>query len=278
MPAAKGQIMHIIDIHAHIYPDSIAAKATRAIGAFYQIPMSSTGTADTLLKWGEEAGIALHVIHSAAVTGEQVPVINRFISSQVSLKPNNFIGFGTLHIDYEYMEEELTKIKSMGLRGIKMHPDFQHIYPDDSACLRLLHRMAGHNLPLLVHTGDSRYAYSAPERIARVADTIPNLQIICAHLGGWSVWEEGYKVLQPYKNIWLDTSSSLYALTAEKAADIIRQYGVDRIFFGTDYPMWHPVEEVRRFLALPLSETEKMMILSENFTRFMGSAIPAKPG
>lgn len=50
-------------------------------------------------------------------------------------------------------------------------------------------------------------------------------------------------------NVWVDTSSSLYALEPEEAARIIRRYGTDRAFFGTDYPMWDPEEEMARFPA-----------------------------
>ena len=33
----------IIDFHAHIYPDKIAAKASAAIGEFYDAPMARHG-------------------------------------------------------------------------------------------------------------------------------------------------------------------------------------------------------------------------------------------
>lgn len=117
--------------------------------------------------------------------------------------------------------------------------------------------MAERGLPALVHTGDYRYAYSQPERMAHVLDQVPDLKVICAHLGGWSVWKEAWRVLAGRPNVWVDTSSSLYALEPEEAARIIRGYGTDRAFFGTDYPMWDPEEEMARFLRLPLTDGEQ---------------------
>ena len=34
--------------------------------------------------------------------------------------------------------------------------------------------------------------------------------------------------------------------------------------FGTDYPMWSPVEELEHFLALPLTEEEREQIFWRN--------------
>ena len=45
---------------------------------------------------------------------------------------------------------------------------------------------------------------------------------------------------------------------------IIRRYGTDRVLFGTDYPMWSPDKELKRFLSLGFSERETRQILSEN--------------
>ena len=47
--------MEIIDAHAHIYPDKIADKATKAIGDFYGLNMEMTGTAERLVEEGKAA-------------------------------------------------------------------------------------------------------------------------------------------------------------------------------------------------------------------------------
>lgn len=262
--------MRIIDTHAHIYPDAIALKAAASIGEFYEIPMRADGTVSRLLSEGEKAGIEKHLVHSVAVTWERVYAINDFIKRSVDAHPDRFIGFGTMHADMPDMEKELDRIIALGLRGVKLHPDFQHFCLDSDNCVTLFKLMAERNLPLLTHTGDKRYPYSAPERMARALDRVPSLRAICAHLGGWSVWEEGHKCLAGRDNVWIDTCSSLYALKPDVAADIIRAYGVSRAFFATDYPMWDITEELARFMALPLSDDERRLILADNFSAFMG--------
>jgi len=49
---------------------------------------------------------------------------------------------------------------------------------------------------------------------------------------------------------------------------MIRNYGVENCFFGSDFPMWSHEDELMRFLSLGLSEEENKLILAENFKRF----------
>lgn len=263
--------MKIIDTHAHIYPDAIALRAAQSIGTFYNIPMRDSGTVSELLQRGTAAGISRFLVHSAAVTPNRVTSINDYLISAVAAHPDCFLGFGTLHPDFEDIPGELDRIRAAGLRGVKLHPDFQRFCLDDEKAVAMFQAMAERGMPALVHTGDKRYPYSQPGRMARVLDRVPGLKAICAHLGGWSVWSEAWKELAGRPGVWVDTSSSLYAVSPEEAAGIIRRYGARRVFFGTDYPMWEPSEEVERFLRLPLTDGEKEGILHTNFEDFWAS-------
>jgi len=262
--------MKIIDTHAHIYPDKIAQRAASSIGEFYQIPMRLDGTVHTLLERGAAAGVTCHLVHSVALTWERVHSINDFIAASVAEHPDKFIGFGAMHPDHPEMEKELDRIVALGLKGVKIHPDTQLFHLDDPAAIRMFEAMAERNLALLAHTGDHRYPYSQPERMARALDHVPSLRAICAHFGGWSVWSDAWKILAGRGNVYVDTCSSLYALEPEEAVKIIHRYGADRCFFATDYPMWDPAEELERFMALPLTQEEREMILHRNFERFIG--------
>lgn len=263
--------MKIIDIHAHIYPDAIAQKAADVIGDFYGIPMSENGSVSALLTASEKAGISLSVVHSAAVSANRVARINDFLISAAAAHPDKFLGFGTMHPDFENISGELDRVMEGGLRGIKVHPDFQTFMLDDPKAIEMFRCIADHGLPVIVHTGDHRHPYSQPERMARVLDAVPGLKAVCAHLGGWSVWKEAWQCLAGRDNVWIDTSSSLYALEPGEAVEIIRKYGAKQTFFGTDYPMWEPEEELNdRFMKLPLTEEERELILHKNAEEFFG--------
>lgn len=261
--------MPILDFHAHIYPDAIAKRASDVIGEFYDIPMAHDGTLGALLEAGDKAGITQYVVHSVAVTWERAAKINNFIAKSVAAHPDTLLGFATMHPAHPEMEKELERAMDMGLRGVKIHPDFQHFHIDDKEAYPMYEWLAG-RYPLLVHTGDWRYDTSRPDRMAKVLSDFPKLRVVCAHLGGWSQWKEAYRVLSGYENAWIDTSSSLYALSPEEAREIISHYNMDKVLFGTDYPMWDPGEELDRFHALGYEKNAEMRILYENGARLLG--------
>lgn len=261
--------MEIIDAHAHIYPEKIAAKATDTIGVFYDIKMEMpAGTAERLLADGKSAGITRFLVHSVATTAHQVRSINEFIKREVEAHPE-FIGFITLHQDLteEEMVREVDLAIANGMKGIKLHPDFQKFNIDDEA-VEKIYRAASDKLPILFHIGDDRYDYSKPHRLVKIAKKYPKVKFIAAHFGGYRCWGDA-ALYRGLDNVYFDTCSSLTFISAERAREIIDMLGADRFFFGTDFPMWDAKGELERFNAIPMTEQEKKMILAENIKRFL---------
>lgn len=253
--------MKIIDFHAHIYPDKIAEKASQATGDFYNINPACTGTAEELLSAGQKAGISHFVLLPVATKPEQVNSINHFILDEVKTH-NEFYGFGTLHPDCENVLEETEFIINSDLKGIKLHPDTQCFNTDDKRLYEVFDYIQG-KIPLLVHCGDKRYDFSHPRRLKNVMDSFPRLQVIAAHLGGWSMFDEAFEILRD-KNCYLDISSTMMFLPSAKVVQYIHGYGSDRILFGTDYPLWDPRKEVESFMNLSLSDSEREQIAYKN--------------
>ena len=255
--------MHITDIHAHVFPDSIAEKASGSIGEFYHMGVRHSGTVRQLLTLEQEAGISHVCIHSVAVTPHHIQSINRFICETVRQHPDIVTGYGSIHPDYEDIPGLIRKVKAKGLKGLKIHPDMQKFALDSPKAMEMFAAVEG-ELPIIIHTGDKRYEYSRPWQMKRVLDAFPKLVCVCAHLGGWSEWDEASRMLADYENVYVDTSSSLYAMKPEEGRKIIRCYNRERILFGTDYPMWNPAEELQRFRRLQLTAEEEEKILFLN--------------
>ena len=256
----------IFDAHCHIYPETIAPKAVEGIDRFYDhLPFRPyDGTTGTLLRIGREAGISHFVVHSVATVPRQIASINRFIASEVALSDGAFTGLGTLHPDSEHPEQDFAELISLGLKGVKLHPDFQRFEADSAKAMRLYGLCAEAGLPVLVHTGDRRFDYSNPNRIANILRAFPKLKFIGAHFGGWSVWDEAVRMLSGFDNIVVDTSSTFYATGRIKGRELIRKWGADRVMFGADYPMWHPQPEIDCLLEMGLAEEEYRRIFWDN--------------
>ena len=258
---------YAIDAHCHIYPEKIAARAVAGTDNFYKAYNDhsyGTGTIDNLVEVGDKVGIAHYIVQSVATTPHQVSRINEFIAESVANSNGRFTGLGTLHPDSPDIVGDVNHLISLGLKGVKLHPDIQAFKIDDYRCLRIYELCEQEGLPILMHTGDNRYDYSNPNRLFPVMDIYTGLTVVGAHFGGWSIWEEASEKLASLPNLFVDCSSSLYYLTPETAKKIVHTYGVDKVLFGTDYPMWDPALEIERFLGIGLTEEENKKIFSEN--------------
>ncbi|MDR0670989.1 MAG: amidohydrolase [Oscillospiraceae bacterium] len=251
----------VVDFHAHIYPDKVAGKAVESVAKFYTITVRCDGTAEDLLARGRQGGVDRFVILPVAGVPAQVESINNF-TAEICLANPQLIGFGTLHQEMEHPEDEIARILSLGLRGIKLHPDMQMFHIDDEGMYEIYDMIQG-RLPLLLHCGDYRYTYSHPARLAKVLDLFPKLTVIAAHFGGWSLFDLAREYLGN-RSCYLDVSSSIMFLGQQRAAELIRLYGAERILFGSDYPMWDPGEEKQRVDAMGLSDRELELIYEKN--------------
>lgn len=256
--------IYVIDSHCHIYPEKIVDKAVAGTDNFYGVKSYCRGTVKDLMEQGETAGIDRFIVQSVATTPKQVASINNFIANEVSLNPEKLTGLGTLHPESEDIKGDVEHLVSLGLKGVKLHPDIQAFRLDDERCLKIYELCEEKGLILLLHTGDNRYDYSNPNRLLPVLKTFKNMKVIGAHFGGYSIWEEACKVYCDIPNFYVDCSSSMPWLNPETTLKIIRTYGADKVLFGTDYPMWNPKLEIESILSLGLDENEIMSILNIN--------------
>ena len=199
-------------------------------------------------------------------------------------------SFGGMHPDFEDWEKELERLRDAGIRGIKLHPPYQGADIDDARFLRILKKAAALSLAVLTHAGldvglpGKRQA--TPEKIRRAVDRVPDVTLILAHMGGWRCWEETEKLLADTP-VYLDTSFALGAMTpsgdgffdaspeelnmlsGERFVHLVRVFGADHVLFGSDSPWMDQKEYLARFLALPLPEDEKRLILGENAEKML---------
>lgn len=265
--------MPVIDAHAHIYPEKIASKAVDAVGRFYGVEqsMAGKGSASDLLSH-REGGITHFIVHSVATTARSVPTINSFIAEQCEQHPE-FIGFGTMHHEFEDMEAEVDRAIALGLHGFKLHPDTQEVNMDDPRLMNFYEIIAG-RVPLVVHTGDYRYDYSSPRRLVHILKTFPDLVVDAAHLGGWSTYDIGYDILHEEllgeERLFVDASSSFSWIGRRHMRELIRMWGADRVMYGSDYPMWDPTHELNEMLHCELTDDELERVLWRNAEAFTG--------
>ncbi len=253
-----------IDAHCHIYPEKIAAKAVAGTDAFYGTVSHGSGIVENMVAEGEKAGIDCFLVQSVATTTKQVASINEFIAREVEKYDGKLTGLGTLHPDSADLRGDVAHLMSLGLHGVKLHPDIQNFKIDDYRCLKIYELCEENGLPILFHTGDSRYDNSNPNRLCPILDIYTGLTVVAAHFGGYSIWEEAAEKLKGRENLYVDCSSSFAFLPDDKIVKLIKTYGSDRVLFATDYPMWSAEAEVKRFLSFGFSDEDYTKMFAEN--------------
>ena len=249
----------IIDFHAHIFNPKIAHLAIANLEQHYGMPWACKGTFTDMREEMDKSEFYRAVIFSTPTKPTQVTINNDFL---FDLRDDRFIVFGSVHPDFEDVRYEIQRIKNHGLKGFKFHPDFQRFNIDDDKAL-FMYEEIGEDYPIVLHVGDKKLDFSNPTRFAKVLEKFPTHKFVAAHMGGYSVWDTDAKSLVG-KNVWFDTSSTMWEVTPDKMVQMIRAHGADKVLFGSDYPAVSLVDEAQRIEALELTDEEKDMIFYKN--------------
>jgi predicted TIM-barrel fold metal-dependent hydrolase len=273
----------LIDCHTHAFVDKIADKAVKQLINYYRIPTNFGGRLTDLLTAANQASLDALVLLVAATRPEQVKPANDWILKLAAtpaekLRESLFlpripriIPFGTYHPDDPNWEAELHRLKAAGIKGLKLHPEFQGIDLANPA-LNAFFEEVGENFVILVHVGDPKVSpdnLSTPQKIRQIGRNFPKLRLIAAHLGGYCFWKEALEDLAG-TNVYLDTSSALPYIDPVLLRRIFAKHGVDKILFGSDYPLTSPRRELEYFDQYDwLTSSEKEQILGENCRRLL---------
>jgi hypothetical protein len=262
----------IIDAHAHpIFGNELFIKAAKNSKVKFN------------LKSFRKDVKKLNIIKTVAVP---IPVdylkINEIIKKLV-LGNVEFIGVCTIsplnykHEDLEALEDD---IKKGIFKAVKLFPGYEFFYPNQKECEPIYEMAERNKIPVMFHTGDtwiegSRVKYSHPLHIDDVAVSFPNMKFILCHLGNpWII--DASEVLYKNKNVYADLSGFFLG----NASNISKEYSkmmnkkimecfyycnsVDKIMFGTDYPLASHEFYIKFVNKLELSKKELNKIFFEN--------------
>ena len=259
----------IIDFHMHCFPDKVAEKAIPKLAKISALENQTNGTyADTLEKmklWGVDKGVLLHI----ATNAHQQTSVNNF-AAQVNGEKT--LSFGSVHWQAENALEELDRIWELGLRGIKLHPDYQGFNVNDKALYPIYDKIAQMGLICVFHAGfdpvSPQHVYCPPDQARRLHRQFPKLKMVLAHMGGSMRWDEAEQYLMG-ENIYLDTSFCAGNLPTEQCQKMIRKHGSEKILYGSDCPWMNGAKNIAYINNLDISAADKDNIFYKNAQRLL---------
>lgn len=260
----------IIDFHTHIFPDKIAGRTLDYLSGIINSRPFAPGTYTGLCASGEEAGVDISIALPAVTKVSQIDSVNRFASRYLE---GPVISFGGIHPQASNYKDILHDIKSMGLKGIKLHPDYQDTYFDDIRYERIIDRASELGLITVVHAGADPKCpddvHCTPQMARKVLDEVKPENLVLAHMGGLVMWDEVEKYLVG-QDVYFDTGVVLDRMPQEQFIRMVRSHGADRILFGTDSPWADQKNFVSLLNSMPLTSDEREALFSGNAKKLLG--------
>lgn len=168
--------------------------------------------------------------------------------------------------------EEIDRVAAGGTVWLKLHPNTQRFDVADPMVTEVVRKAAEHDLPVLFDAY-SPWDSNQPGKFADLAAAVPEARLILAHAHGPGFAQLlFYDILGRYpgwrRNVWIDISVTAPMLAggpfAEQFTWVLRKVGVDRVVFGSDYPLDDPLTAVRAVDLLGFTDDEQAAILHDN--------------
>lgn len=260
--------MKIIDFHTHYYPDKIVEKALNKAIDFIQ-PVTN-GTRSGLLESMKRNGIGYSVSLPMVNNPENARSLNLWAARE---NHDEIIMFGSVHPQEEKPEETLKYIAELGMKGIKVHPEYQNFYFGDPAYDRIWSACEEYDLIVLTHTGfDIMFPppyHCTPSDIAVVKERHPDLKLVAAHGGGMRLYDEVEKYVLG-REIYIDLAfMNGMNIESERLNRLVQRHSKDYILYGSDSPWCDQGEMIEIVRKFSISEEEKEKILYKNAKKLL---------
>jgi len=276
----------IIDFHTHIFPPRLRENREEFLGRdplfahLYSDPKAKVATAEELIASMDEEGIDLSIILNIGWTDHELCLqTNDYIMEAISRYPDRLVGFCAIQPRAgKAAIAEIERCVRGGIRGIgEIRPDIQGFDLGDEAIMSpVIEAARRHGLVLLTHSSEPvGHEYKGkgnitPDILYRFICRFPQLPIVCAHWGGGLPF---YALMPEVKtalgNVFFDTAASPFLYRPEIFKHVAEIVGVDKILFGSDYPLMPPSRIIKQLRSLNMGPEAEALILGGNAKRLL---------
>lgn len=266
----------LIDFHTHIFPDKIAAKTIDALASRSNSVPFTDGTEQGLIKHMENAGADICINLPVLTKPEQFDSVLEFadaINHRYLNAERRIISFAGMHPDCNDIQGKMREIRRRGIKGVKIHPDYQETFIDDERYYKILKAAEDNDLIVVTHSGvDNGYTDKPvrcpPELVAKILSKIDYDKIVLGHYGGHKLWEKVLDLLVDF-NVYFDTAFTFYKIDKELFFRILYAHGADKILFATDCPWSDITKDKETFLSYVLDAEIRDKILYKNALKLL---------
>jgi uncharacterized protein len=273
--------LQVIDAHVHVNRFDLMRPGARAViesnPTFPQMQRFVADPQAFLAHLDAEGVTAAWLInYCAKVVMGYGWEVNAWAADYARADPRRLVAIGGYDPRHDGDgRKAIDALHAMGIRGLKLHTVHQHLAPDDPRMSGAFERLASHQMPLVVHTGTSRFpgsdnAFADPTPLAEVCQRHPDLQVVIAHGGRPDHTKVAVDLVHRFPNAWLELSSCPPRRLPDYFGDL--EELADRCVWGSDWPgpgVPGMKANVDAFLQLGLSVKANRAILHDNAARLI---------
>lgn len=260
----------IIDFHTHCFPDPIAERAIPLLVEKGDIVNVLDGKVLSLKKSMQENGVDYSVMLQIATKPTQNTSVNKWAVER--MEEHGLIPFGSIHPDSDDWEAQLDYLKTSGIKGVKLHPEYQGFFVDDAKMIDIYKKIDSLGLVLVFHAGvDIGYPppiHCTPQRVLNVYQYLPKGRTVLAHMGGWGLWHDVDTLLSG-SDIYFDTSFCYDYMSADQMSRMIRHHSAELFLMASDSPWESQGDAIKTITRLNISEEDKTKILGGNAAKLL---------
>ncbi len=244
----------LIDFHTHIFPDKIANSTITALANNSQNKPYSNGTVDGLISAMQSSKVDISIALPVLTKPSQFDSITKFaVDINKRFEGNNkIISFGGMHPKCDDIDGKMAYLKSLGIKGVKIHPDYQNAFFDDEGYIEIINCAKKYDLIVVTHAGiDEGFkgepVKCTPDLALKVIEQTGHNKLVLAHYGGFKLWEEVLEKLAG-KDVYFDTAVTLDKIDDSLFKKILSKHGEDKVLFATDSP-WQDADNFSKKLS-----------------------------
>jgi len=228
------------------------------------------------------AGVELAFVFGMRATAAGVITPNEYVEWFCANTATNTIGFMALDPNDEDVLRQLADGVARGLRGVKLYPVLALFDPRDTKFDTFYRAIAAAGLIVMWHMGATPspagdLSVSQPLVVDEVARRHPDLTQIIAHLG--HPWQrETIVTLRKNRQVFADVSAA-WARPMDGYLALARAQEwnvVDKLLFGSDYPLWTPAEAVAGLRELAANQLAGFPAIREETLDWLIDGDPRK--
>lgn len=175
MTTDVGHRRCIFDTHLHIFPDKVAAAALPALQEKSSVEPRVDGTLQGLLAAMKQNGVTRSVVQPVATRPQSVAAVSDWAAA---LPAGRVLAFGAMHPGHPDPGAEIARLAALGLRGVKLHSEFQAFHPDDDRMAPIYEPALAHGVVIVFHAAELRACARRVSRAHRGARAHGRLEAV----------------------------------------------------------------------------------------------------